>query len=254
MSKPTWKPIVLAAYCAVLALITFHHEPWFDEAQAWLLARDASLRDLWVTHLRFEGTPGLWHMLLMPLAKLGFRYRSMHVLSAAFAILGAAMILWLSPFPPWIRAIIPFTYFLLYQYAVVARSYVLFMPLLAGIAWLLPQARSRPWLFVALLSLLANVSIHGTLAAAGVLLAYLIETLRNTELPEPRLSRRFLIACGAFSLVLVLVVIEVWPPPSAALLNTSSGNSIWRQSPVGSKIRLRRRFPSGYGWLLCLLG
>jgi hypothetical protein len=229
-----WKPVVLALYCVVLAIIAYHHEPWFDEAQAWLLARDASLPDLCLTYLRDEGTPGLWHILLMPLAKLGFPYWSMQFLAAASAILGAAMVLWLSPFPPLIRAVLPFTYFLLYQYAVVARSYVLLTPLLAGIAWFLPLARSKPWTFIALLSLLANVSIHGTLAAVGILLAYLIEIRTDPKLSKPRLSFRFLTACGAFVVVLVLVAIEIWPPPKAHLLKDI--NTIGNFESAGSRI------------------
>ncbi len=230
-----WKSVVLASYCVILAIVSYRHEPWFDEAQAWLLARDASLPDLFLTYLRDEGTPGLWHMLLMPLAKLGIPYWSMQVLAAASAILGAAMILWWSPFPPLIRAILPFTYFLLYQYAVVARSYVLLAPLLAGIAWFIPQARLKPWTFIALLSLLANVNIHGTLAAMGILLAYLIELWRDSDLPKPRLSPQLLMACGAFVCVLVLVVIEVWPPPKAHLLKDI--NTIGNFGNANSRIR-----------------
>src|SRR5271163_4633845 len=117
------KPIVLIAYCAILAIISYHHEPWFDEAQAWLLARDASVPDLFIHYLRAEGTPGLWHLLLMVPAKLGLPYRTMHLLAALFTTAAVAMILWLGPFPLAIRAVIPFTYFLAYQYSVVARSY-----------------------------------------------------------------------------------------------------------------------------------
>jgi hypothetical protein len=230
-----WKPVVLASYCVILAAVSYHHEPWFDEAQAWLLARDASVPDLFLTYLRDEGTPGLWHMLLMPLAKPGFPYWSVQLMAAASAILGAALILWLSPFPPLIRAILPFTYFLLYQYAVVARSYVLLAPLLAGIAWFLPQARLKPWTFIALLSLLANVSIHGTLAATGILLTFLLEVWRDSGLPKPRLSPGFLMACGVFVFVLALVAIEVWPPPKAHLLKDI--NTIGNFENAGSRIR-----------------
>lgn len=229
-----WRPAVLGAYCVILLIISYHHEPWFDEAQAWLLARDASLPDLCLTYLRDEGTPGLWHILLMPFAKLGFPYWSMHFLAAVSAILGAAMVLWLAPFPPLIQAAIPFTYFLLYQYPVVARSYVLLAPLLAGIAWFLPQARLKPWTFIALLSLLANVSIHGTLSAVGILLAYLIEIRMNPKLPKPRFSLQFLTALGAFMVVLVLVAIEVWPPPKAHLLKDI--NTIGNFESAGSRM------------------
>ncbi len=207
-----WKPATLLAYCVVVAIVAVHHEPWVDEAQAWLLARDGSLPELCMRYLRYEGSPGLWQMLLMVPAKLGFPYWSMHVFAAVCSTAAVAMILWLSPFPPAIRIVLPFTYFLLYQYAVVARSYALLAPLLCAIAWFVPRARSRPWILVGLLILLANVSIHGTLAAAGILLAYLIEAATDHETPGQRFSRQFVLACVVFLLATVVVVYEVWPP------------------------------------------
>lgn len=206
-----WKPAVLTIYCAILAVIAFHHEPWFDEAQAWLLARDASVPDLWLRYLGYEGSPGLWHLLLMAPAKLGCPYWTMRLLAALSSTAAVAMILWLSPFPPVIRAVIPFTYFLLYQYAVVARSYALLAPLLFAIAWFLPRSRSKPWALVAFLVLLANVSVHGTLAAMGILAAYLVELWRHPESRPPGLSRRLIVSCAVFLLAVIAVGIELWP-------------------------------------------
>ena len=39
----------LAAYSALLGWTIAHHEQWFDESQAWLIARDSSLADM-LTH------------------------------------------------------------------------------------------------------------------------------------------------------------------------------------------------------------
>ena len=44
-------PVVLAAAVA-------HHEPWADEAQSWLLARDAGLVDLWTRLLALRRNHG----------------------------------------------------------------------------------------------------------------------------------------------------------------------------------------------------
>ena len=209
-----WKPVVLAAYCAIVAVLASHHEPWFDEAQAWLLARDVTGPDSFFRQLHYEGTPGLWHLLLMVPAKLGMPYETMRLLTAVSSAAAVAMVLWLSPFPPAIRVAIPFTYFLLYQYAVVARSYALLAPLLFAIAWFLPKARSKPWILFALLIALANVSVHATLAAVGILLAYLINIRTDPESSEAPLSRELLIWCGVTVLVLAAVAFEVWPRSS----------------------------------------
>lgn len=47
--------IVLAAYVIVVATVMCFHEPWFDEAQAWLIARDCSWREMILERPHYEG-------------------------------------------------------------------------------------------------------------------------------------------------------------------------------------------------------
>src|ERR1700749_1246002 len=54
----------LVSYSAAVLFAVRHHEKWADEAQSWLLARDLSLKTLWLRELRYEGSPGLWHTIL----------------------------------------------------------------------------------------------------------------------------------------------------------------------------------------------
>ena len=41
--------LVLISFIVLTVIIGKKHEPWADEAQAWLLARDASIKDLITT-------------------------------------------------------------------------------------------------------------------------------------------------------------------------------------------------------------
>lgn len=77
--------------CVVVGLVA--HEPWFDEAQAWLLARDASLGELLFHRLRYEGHPPLWYLLLAVPAKLGLPYKTINLVSAAIAGVGVVLLL-----------------------------------------------------------------------------------------------------------------------------------------------------------------
>ena len=45
--------------------------PWGDEAQAWMLARGNGLWALFRYRLHYEGTPGLWHLLLRGMVVMG---------------------------------------------------------------------------------------------------------------------------------------------------------------------------------------
>lgn len=94
--KNAFYAVALAAYIALNVFFLLHHENWRDEAQAWLLSRDLSIPEL-IRQMSYEGHPCLWHLLLMPLAKLGALYISMNVLSLAIMAAAAALFLWKSP-------------------------------------------------------------------------------------------------------------------------------------------------------------
>lgn len=158
------------AYSVLVYLCALRHQPWFDEAQSWLLARDLNLGQLVFHQMRYEGSPALWPALLMLLQKLGLPYGHLNLVSASIGVLGIALFLWLSPFPLAFKVLFPFCYFPLFQFSVIARSYVLYLPLLCLIAHLYHRRLSHRLAYWLLLALLANVSLHGALVA-GVLFA-----------------------------------------------------------------------------------
>ena len=148
-------------WVTLVAFILRHHEPWADESQAWLIARDLDLKSIWFYELRYEGTPGLWHTILW-IAQHVFHapYGAMGVIGAICAALGVAFILWKAPFPRPLRYLLVFSYVIVYQYAVVARSYNL-LPLLVFAAAFFYRDREHPGRMTLALILLANVSLHG---------------------------------------------------------------------------------------------
>src|SRR5580658_10100202 len=156
----------LAAYALLVAVTIHFHEPWADEAQAWLLARDASMADLWRNLLHYEGSPGLWQTLIHALIRLGLNYSAYNFVPAILALAAVFLLLRYAPLPLFIRILLPFTYYLCYQYAVIARSYSLMAPLLFAIALIYRQAPRRLTLTHLLLCLLAGISVHGFLISA----------------------------------------------------------------------------------------
>jgi hypothetical protein len=203
-------------YASLLALVISRHEPWADEAQTWLMARDLSPFDLFVRYLRYEGTPGLWHLLLMGPAKLGLPYYSMSILAGLIATGGIFVFLTRSRIPFVLRLLLPFTFILLYQYAVVARSYVLLPLLLFGIAAIYQDRTRRIALFTLLLCLLANANLHGMLIALSLALIYALEACRQWGTLEPAARRRHLAALAAFGAVNFLLVLQLAPPADSA--------------------------------------
>lgn len=207
---PEWTALVL--YAALVGFSIPYHEPWADEAQAWQLARSLSLHDLFHTYLRYEGSPGLWHLLLWIMARLHISYSGMHWTSGCIAVAGVAILLLCAPFHRYIKLLLPFTYFLAFQYAVVARNYVLVPLLLFAIA---ARWRKSPVVVALLLGLLGNVALHALAISGGLAIVYIIERRRaNSRGEELRCSTAELIT--ASGLLAILYVIAVWTmlPPT----------------------------------------
>lgn len=186
---------VLGAYVALLVLGLFVHEPWADEAQLWVPARDASLGEL-LDMAPHEGHPLLQPLLLMPLAKAGLPMMAGRVLNLLTAALAAALLLFKSPFKTWQAAIliagIPFV-----EAGWLMRPYALVTLLFMIVAWIHPSRHRRPLLYCLVLALLANTNLIAAFCAFGLGLVWCIEALRTERRPWHSLAVLLLLAGGA---------------------------------------------------------
>jgi len=204
------------AYALLVALTIHFHEPWADEAQSWLLGRDASLADLWGRLLHYEGTPGLWQTLLHALIRLGLPYSAYNFVSGILGLTAVCLLLRYAPLPLFIRILLPLTYYLCYQYAVLARSYALVAPLLFAIAATYTQAQRKPAVTTALLCLLAGTSVHGFLISVCVwVVLYAPAVMRWGQLQT---SERWKLAIFAliYCCILIFFMICAWPAKDVA--------------------------------------
>ena len=65
--------ITLFLFVLTYCIITVFHEPWFDEAQAWQIAKCASLKEIFFEIPHYEGHPPLWWLLLSIPARLLYK-------------------------------------------------------------------------------------------------------------------------------------------------------------------------------------
>jgi len=178
-SKKNWLlNLVFCIYVMSISVVIFKHEPWADEAQAWLLARDSGLFELLFKNLHYEGHPPLWYLILM-LPSRFLPYRAISIISALIAIAGIYIFLHYSSFPKVIKLLFPFSYFVFYQYGVIARSYVLLPILLFLIARIYRDKTDKIYQFTTLICLLAYTSIYSLLIALSIMLVHLIDLIKN---------------------------------------------------------------------------
>ena len=210
----TWADVaILAGYIAVLCLVLPHYLPWEDEGRAWTAVRYFGFFKLIFHVLRYEGHPALWYVLLYPLANLHFPYAYINWFSAACGTCGIFYLLRYSPFPLYVRMLLPFGFALAYEYAVVARSYCLFPLFGFMIAQEYRQAARRPLRMAIFLALLANLSIHGTIVAGAFAVSYAWDLFcerRTPGSPSWDLKQAWQ-AAGVFAASIAFVLIVVWP-------------------------------------------
>ena len=215
--------LVLLAYSAVVLWTLRYHEKWADEAQAWLIARDLSLKTIWFHEMRYEGTPGLWHTILW-IAQRVFHagYGAIGYIGAFFAITGAAVLLFKAPFPRFLRWMLVFGYVIVYQYAVIARPYTL-LPLLAFCAAFLFKDLGHPERITLVLVLLALLTVHGAIFAGCLALAYLLEARKSWSELNAKVKNRYAICGTVFAMTFVFLFLILKPTPDVQEFATQNG-------------------------------
>jgi hypothetical protein len=199
----------ISAFAVVVACAIPFHEPWADEAQGWQLARSLSLPELFHTFIRYEASPGLWHFLLWLLIRAHVSYAGLHWICGLIAVVATSLLVFRSPFPRILRLVLPFTYFLLFQYAIVARSYVL-VPLLlylVALCW-----RKSPLLVALLLGLLANLALHAAAISAGLALVYLVEQMRGGGWRDRKHAHALILGALLLAGLWAFALWTAWPP------------------------------------------
>ena len=197
-----------------------HHEMWRDEIQAWLLARDSrSVFELFA-HLKYEGHPGLWHLCLMPLTRITHAPGIMQVFHLLFA--GATVYLFLryAPFNHLQKFLFCFGYFVLYEYAIIARNYALGL-LLIVLFCILFKTRYKRFVWVGcLLFLLAHTSVHALILTIAIGFALACESLWHFKFSNPSLQavettgdkRGIWIGFALIGIGIVTSVLQLKPP------------------------------------------
>lgn len=166
-------PLYILLWLGLALWIGINHEPFADEAQAYLIARDAGVQDILSSVSRTEGTPALWFFWLKFLIFCGLGSSKLYL--ASIIPNAAAVYLFISkaPFPKYAKYIFPLTYFILYQYNIVARNYSLLflMTILAAICF--EKRKQHPYKMILSLVLLGSVSSHAFLLSCGIVLFWI---------------------------------------------------------------------------------
>ncbi|WP_303787737.1 hypothetical protein [Ruminococcus flavefaciens] len=213
--------IISLLYILILSALvitgSYFHEPWFDEAQAYLLARDASWHDIIFFWTHYEGHPPLWHMILKCAVSLGLPYE-LTLKGVNFIFFEAVLILieFRSPFSRITKTIIPLSYFILYQYSVTSRPYILIMLAVLMTAMFYKERNNKPIRYCLSLMFLCALHSYGIAFAGGIVIADLLsETLRGHSIKKVAVrilrNKRLLVFYTLLLAFAVFLIIDIMP-------------------------------------------
>ncbi len=211
--QPEW--LIYILFIAGLLTVSFFHEPWLDEAQAWQIGRCAGWEEIFFKIPHYEGHPPLWHIMLAIPAKMGCPYEIGLKAVALFAAAASGWILlFCAPFPRWMRMLLPFHYFFFYQYSIVARPYGYMGLLLLLEALNFHKKKEHPFRFVFLLCLECMLSAYGIVISGGIAVVWLFEII-DELIKERRIKTiwrdRRIAALILLLITAVLIIFQIMP-------------------------------------------
>jgi hypothetical protein len=159
---------ILIVASAIAGYCIHAHAMWFDEVQAWSIARASHSVGSLYTNLRYEGHPILWYLPLFGISRFTADPRAMQVFEWVVLTCTYAVVLFKAPFSLLVRIAIVAGYFVTFEYGVISRSYS--VELLMLVLVLAALARPRPawgWAGV-LLVLLAWTSMAGGVLVVAI--------------------------------------------------------------------------------------
>jgi hypothetical protein len=220
------------------------HEPWRDELQAWLIATGTNWFGLLA--VEHEGHPPLWFWILHGLSSLNSDFQVMKIPTAITAV-GTLAVLWLvAPLRNIERLLISLSYYVSFEYAVIARGYGIAMFALVLFAAKYERWREFPIAGGALLGVASLSHILFAPVAAALCCQALLDSWRE---PEARI-RALCLGVVAFTLTL-LAFVSVWistPLPMHAGPLTAASSSL-QAFAFALADRVAQPFTVGFGHL-----
>lgn len=225
-------PLYLLLWSGLSLYMGSLNQPFADEAQSFLIARDATLAELVTTVVRTEGSPLMWFLYLKLWIAAGLSYENIYLTAVVPNFLAVALWLYKAPFSKSVKYLFPLTYFVLYQYNIIARSYSLALLFVILAAMLYPKRHHHCFLFAITIILLGSITAHTFILACGITALGLWE---DKSLPQ---NKKEYAAYGIIALFVLFNVWLLWPERGNLYLNNKYSplfilSNVWQMMSIG---------------------
>lgn len=203
---------IIITFIITSIIMCMKHEFWADEANAWLLAQDLSIKDL-ILYIHRDGHPILFHLIIKLFSLFSLKYNYFYVISIIFSTIGVSLLVFKSNFKWYLKLLLPFTYFIFYQYTVIVRGYCIALLLLSLVAILWEKRREKCVLFTFILFLLLSSEIYLFLFAGSIYFIMLVDYYNEIKKTK-KLDKKYILCLVFLFLAFLLTTIYVYPRSS----------------------------------------
>ncbi len=198
-------------FCILAFTVSYFHECWLDELQAWAISKESIYNILFVIP-HIECHVPLWHLILKLFSHFNLSHEiGLKLPNLLFMIATVWLIIFKSPFPNIIKLTLPFTFFLFYQHTIINRPYCILSLGLILCAYLYKNRNDNPFKFVSTLAITSLSGVFGMFLSTGIILAWALEILNKRNifsfLKEFVKDKRFFAMLLIFFLNLILTFI-----------------------------------------------
>ena len=164
--------IIFVVFLLFALLIGSNHEPWADEAQSWIIARDASCFEIIWNIARYEGSFPLWHLTLKTFINFGLEYEYLFIVPIIISAIGLVVFLKKVEAPKYVKVLLPFTYYVFYQYTIIARSYCYLLLAFSLLLITYKKRLEKPFRYILSLIFMSLISMHGMIIAMMLVIMF----------------------------------------------------------------------------------
>jgi hypothetical protein len=219
--------VPLLFFAVLLLLATWKHTFWRDESEVWLVARiSPSIRAL-LHNSRYEGHPPLWYLVVYFFTRFSWNPDWMKLPNYLCAVASAALILSADRLRLWVRLGMTFSYYLLFEYGLIARNYMIGIVFLLAAAILMRRKDPKHAAIPIFLSLAALTSLPALIVAMSLGLLYLWFVFQNTKDRTvtglaAALGLKGLLGIAVFVISALISAATIRPPADSSLFLESS--------------------------------
>lgn len=202
--------LIFILYSIINLWLMLNHEPWRDEIHAWLMSKELSIPEL-IIESRFDGHPILWHLILMPFAKLNFPVITLNLIGYIVILVSTWLFLFKTNLSLFFKTIVVFTVPFTYVFSAISRNYCLIILLFMLITVLYDKKQNKPILYSILIALLVHTHSLAWGIVAGLTITFHFKEIflyfknkKNTTDIKKIFIGLILIAISTISVVLEL--------------------------------------------------